>query len=66
MTDIRYLRVLKEKVRLFKKKSIVFKIDYVLVSISLVIRLVFTISYLKTTIIDRYLKGIEGSSEIIR
>jgi len=44
----------------------VFEIDYVLVSISLVIRLIFTISYLKSTIVDGYLKGMEGSSEIIR
>ncbi len=44
----------------------VFEIDYVLVSVSLVIRLVFTVSYLKTTVVDRYLKGMEGSSEIIR
>jgi len=44
----------------------VFKIDYVLVSVSLVIRLIFTISYLKSTVVDGYLKGIEGSSEITR
>jgi len=44
----------------------VFEIDYALVSISLVIRLVFTVSYLKSTIVDGHLKGMEGSSEIIR
>jgi len=52
MIGIRYLRVLKGKVRLFNRKSIVFKIDYILVSLLLVIRLTFTISYLKTTIVD--------------
>ncbi len=66
MTGIRYLRVLGEKVELFEKKSMVFEIDYVLVSVLLVIRLIFTVSYLKSTVVDGYLKGMEGSSEIIR